>query len=182
MKNQLLYDDKWVQLKRIIAPELGINGYTYSHEIRCDGKIISILPFKIKDEKFSFLLRREATPCWGLDKPILSSITGGVDKGFTESQTAVKELSEESGYNVNEYELIFLGKSYGTKSCDTVYTLYSVNLTDKDKTSELKIESDLDESAACFWLDNDFIFDCMDPLVSVTYTRLMKKFSDGLLI
>ena len=41
-----LCDNKLVSLMKIVYPEKGINGYVYSHETRCDGNIISIVPYR----------------------------------------------------------------------------------------------------------------------------------------
>lgn len=172
-KSQLLYDDKWCQLKRVIYPEQNIFGYTYLHEIRCNGKIISILPYRIVNENFEFLFRVEKTPCWNLTAQIISTITGGVDKGHNPLFTARKELEEETGYVVTENDIIFLGCTYGTKSCDTRYYLYSVDLTDKIQEKEYSVETELDKLSYCKWGNTDNLIRCEDPFSAACYVRLM---------
>lgn len=172
-KSQLLYDDKWCQLRRVISPEEKIFGYTFIHEIRCNGEIISILPYRVIDEGLEFLFRKEATPCWELGNPILSSLTGGIDKNSNKTKTALKELEEESGYKAYDDELIYLGTSYASKSASTTYHLFSINLTDKKQTSPLYIETELETSSTCEWGSYDTLLTAQDPFIFVSYVRLM---------
>ncbi|MEK6880696.1 MAG: NUDIX hydrolase, partial [Nanoarchaeota archaeon] len=124
-KIKTLYDNKWLSLKEIIEPG-EIKGYIYSHETRSDGKIIAILPYRIdKNGKTEYLLRSEITPAWGEGDKI-SSITGGVEDD-DHLTTAQHELKEEGGYIVDKDELKYLGTSFGSKSSDTIYYLYTVD-------------------------------------------------------
>ena len=172
-KSQMLYDDRWCQLLRVIDKKNNINGYTYLHEIRCDGQIISILPYRVNKENLEFLLRKEATPCWELNNPVLSSITGGVDKNNTIIKTALKELEEESGYKVYSSDMIPLGVCYGTKSTSTSYHLFSVNLTDYFPIQDLYIETEFERNATIEWHSYDSLLSAKDPFVFVSYVRLM---------
>jgi len=53
-----LCENDWVSL-------LDLNGYVYSHETRCNGVIVAILPYRRTEKgRLQFLLRREITPCW----------------------------------------------------------------------------------------------------------------------
>ena len=63
---ETLYDNKWLSLKQVVKPDVGINGYVFSHASRCNGKIVSILPFRyaINDKgkrTIQFLIRKEIT-------------------------------------------------------------------------------------------------------------------------
>ena len=65
--------------------------------------------------------------------------------------TAIKELKEESGFDCSE--LIELGTCFGTKSTDTIYHLYTVDLFDQiNSQSSLLSESELDKISYCQWL------------------------------
>lgn len=179
MSIKVLCKTKWVSLRQMIDPENGVNGYDYLHEDRCEGKIVAILPYRYKTrmginsphEKYGveYLLRKEVTPPWGM-KQFVSSITGGVEKGDTIG-TAVHEMAEESGYEVKRSEMKFLGTSFGTKSSDTVYYLYTVDLTGKEKTLEADGDgSELERMAECYW--DDTIENADDPLVYVLHYKL----------
>lgn len=176
LKNStLLYDDKWLQLRSIKNEDKRILGYTYSHEVRCDGNIVAILPYRIKDGIVEILFRFEATPCWEMDINVMSSLTGGVDPGDSIEKTVIKELKEESGYVINKNELIELGTSFGIKSSDTIYHLFAVDLTDRERDQELEVENDLEEQSYCEWLPiDDALYECRDPFVAQMYTRLVK--------
>ena len=181
MKVKVLCKTKWVSLRRMTLPETGVTGYDYLHEDRCGGKIVSILPYRYKTrmgvnnpyEKngVEYLLRKEVTPPWSMDQ-LVSSITGGVENDNT-IDTAVHEIAEEAGYEIERSDLKFLDLSYGTKACDTKYYLYTVNLTGKEKT--LKADGDgseLEKMAECFW--SDTIENAVDPLVYVLHHKIQQ--------
>lgn len=179
--SQLLFDGKWVQLRRIIMGELNINGYEYLHESRCNGNIIAILPYRIVDEDLEFLLRGEITPCWNVRNLIICSITGGVDRNNSIISTVKKELHEESGYLIyQDDDLISLNTCFGTKSSDTLYHLFSINLTDYDGSiDELTYENELEKSSYVKWVKTEDLINCNDPIVHIMYTRLIQKLFGG---
>ena len=164
----------WLSLRRIVNPARGISGYDFSHEDRCDG-IVSILPFRSKDLfTVEFLLREEVCPCWSSVTPKLCSITGGIDHGHTPRQTALIELREEAGYEIEDADLIDLGMSYGTKSCDTLYSLYAVNVTKKTQLAPTGDGSTLEKIARCVWTEEPL--DSVDPFTAVAYARLVRAY------
>ena len=167
-----VYSNDWIELKNLVSPNFGIIGYPYLHEKRCQGKIVSILPFRLNTEKqkMEFLLRREITPCWGLEHNT-SSITGGFEEDLED--TVVMEMKEETGFDITKDEIIDLGTIQGTKSTDTVYYLYSVNLTGKVKGLALTDGSELEKNAYCCWKNS--VDESVDPLSYVAYHRLMKQ-------
>lgn len=162
---------KWLQLRELTMKSRNIFGYSFSHEIRCQGAIIVIAPFKQFEGKTMWLSRVEATPCWDLDRPIRSSLTGGVDLGTEPLYNARKELMEESGYDVDMDDIIELGTSYGTKSTDTIYHLYTVDLTGVEQTKDLEAESKLEGSAYCEWLTEEQYLASMDPFCAQAWAR-----------
>jgi 8-oxo-dGTP pyrophosphatase MutT (NUDIX family) len=167
MGKKTIYSSKWLSMIQLDDPKLGT--YIYSHESRCDGKIISVLPYRIKNDKLEFLLRDELTPCWDTKNLVVSSITGGFEKDLTE--TVIHEMKEEAGYDITEDEIIDLGTCRGTKSSDTVYHLYSVDLTNLEQGEVTTDGSYLESKAHCFW--SDTIDNAQDPLVYVLYHKLM---------
>jgi 8-oxo-dGTP pyrophosphatase MutT (NUDIX family) len=173
MKIKILCKTDWVSLRRMIDPENGVNGYDYLHEDRCDGKIVAILPYRYNDsnDRVEYLLRKEVTPCWGMEQKI-SSITGGVENDNA-IDTAIHEIAEEAGYEIKRSDLKFLDLSYGTKSSTTKYYLYTVDLTGKEKTLAADGDgSELEKMAECFW--SDTIEDAVDPLVYVLHYRILQ--------
>ncbi len=127
-KDKILCKTEWVSLR-----EKDLNGqkYHYLHEDRSEGRIVAILPYRrIGKDVWEYGVRVETISCWS-PVPQQCSLTGGVDKGDGVVETAVKELREESGYEVLPKDLKFLGVCMGTKSTDTVYFLFAVDLTHK---------------------------------------------------
>lgn len=164
----VIFKNKWLSILKLNDPKLG--EYIYSHETRCNGKIIAILPFRVTDKDLEFLLRDELTPCWETDKLVVSSITGGFENDITE--TVLHELTEEAGFTVDEGQLINLGTCRGTKSCDTIYHLFSVDLTNEKQKKPTTDGSYLEAQASCFW--DSKIDKAEDPLVYVMYYRLLE--------
>ena len=142
MADKYLFKNKWVSLL-----EKG-DGYVYSHEERCDGKIVAVLGFvKQPDGGMSILCRSEYTPSWvpGEDRtPTLSALTGGVEPGEDPDEAAFREAFEEAGIDSPSVEWYPLGQTKGTKSSDTDYYLYGVVL----KAGEFKEQTEGDGSQA----------------------------------
>ena len=172
-----LFRTKWLSLKRIKTSEYE---YIYSHETRCNGKIIAILPYQITPQGIQFLVRNEITPAWGKKLKIRCAITGGVkylksQSAYTQAElTAIDELKEETGYTINKEELINLSTSCGTKSTDTIYYLYSVNLSNK-LPGEITTNDPLEKLATNQWITENIIKYILDPLVSLMYIRLLSN-------
>lgn len=149
-----LIDNPWLSLKILKYPEKHINGYVFSHETRCDGKIVCILPYKKnKDGKYQYLIRREVVPCWDASNDALCSITGGVEKNDI-IYTSKLELLEEAGYDVTKDQIVVLGKSNGSKSSDTIYHYITVDLTDMKRIVAKGDGSKLEELANCEWVSS----------------------------
>lgn len=130
---ETLYDNKWLSLKRKQTPT---GPYIYSHETRCNGNIVAVILYKrMGRDAWEYGVRKEITPAWS-DAPVLSSLTGGVDEGDTPIQAAIKEIKEEAGYTCEEKDLKSLGTCRGTKSCDTVYHLYALDVDGFKKGKE----------------------------------------------
>ncbi|GAB1822749.1 NUDIX domain-containing protein [Herbidospora sp. RD11066] len=158
----ILYENPWLSL-------LEADGYVYSHETRCQGRIVAVLPYRETPGGREFLVRSEITPCWG-PEPVLSAVTGGYEGGRI-ADDAVRELEEETGYAVSEADLIPLGESYASKSADTVYTLYAVDVTGRTPGEPLGDGTVHDSEATTRWLTAVELAQIRDPQVAVMYVR-----------
>lgn len=158
--------DEWLQLRKV-------GHYTYMHELKRTGTVV-ILPYRHNSETSSYdvLLRGEVTPCWDLNNPILSSITGGIDHGSSHLETACKELMEETGYEVDLKDMMYLGESFSTKMCDTIYYLYACDLTESVPTKPLHIESVFEQKSFAKWVRESDIHSIQDPFVYACYIRM----------
>lgn len=140
MADKVLKDNPWVQLKETE------DQYVYSHEKRCSGQIVAFLGFYFPEGSSDpmVLCRQEYTPAWvpeaqreAGERPLLTScFTGGVDPGESPDEAVYREALEEAGIQVDAVDFVSLGEIRSTKSSDTVYSLYAVNLTDEQGFSE----------------------------------------------
>lgn len=168
-----LYKNKWVSLMEVVETDKGVNGYVYSHETRCNGEIIAILPYHNEYiGQYKYLLKNEVTPCWSLEKR-LSAITGGWEGGDIRSD-AIRELYEETGYKIEKSDLINLGASYASKSSDTVYSLFSCDLSFRQRDIAPGDGSIIEHKSEAIWVKPNKLLDILDPQVSVMYLRLKK--------
>lgn len=168
---ELLHANEWVSLYEV-------NGYVYSYETRCQGKIVAVLPYRyIKPEdkygrgRYEFLLRYEITPCWDSHR-VASAITGGWEGGDVEDD-AVREVLEETGYEIKRDELIPMGECYGTKSTNVVFSLFGVDLSGREPGQMTDAGSSGGDFAS--WVKTRSIFTIQDPIVSVMYTRMLGR-------
>lgn len=174
-KSETLLENSWLSLKLLKSPDDGVQGYVYSSESRCDGGIVSVLPYRVKDGVTEYLLRQEVTPPWNLTEKCLSSITGGCEKDSTPAGDAIRELEEEASIKATEDQLQFLGNCYGPKSADTIYYLYALDvgfLGDQDMTSGAGDGSELEAKANNKWFSEADLVTAVDPLVHVLFNRL----------
>lgn len=173
MAIETLYENQWLSLMKVVDPEKGVNGYIFSHETRCQGIIIAVLPFRRVGTHFEYLVKSEVTPCWGMD-PVRSALTGGYE-GESTVKDAQRELEEESGFTMPTDAFIPLGESYASKSSDTRYALYAIDLTGVDAGEAKGDGTALEASAESHWLREDELFKVDDPQVHVMYNRLRAK-------
>jgi hypothetical protein len=187
MTDTVLHKGKFVELRLREAEDYK---YEYLHEARCDGNIVAILPYKVTEAMglttylrlTSYLLRHEFTPCWG-DSLNVSSITGGWERKRhpTPIDTVIEELREEAGIVLKtERSIRSLGTCRGTKSSDTLYHLFAVDLS--LGYEEVEIEGDggsLEAKAHNVWYGYDNELEILeyaqDPMVFALYSRLKAK-------
>jgi 8-oxo-dGTP pyrophosphatase MutT (NUDIX family) len=194
---QTLWENEWVSLKIVRKPDAGVNGYVFSHETRCGGRIMAILPYRDvrsgtcrcdpgpegqhqRDRcgfgevmRREYLVKSEMTPCWGFDQ-VLSAITGGYEGGDIEDD-AVREMLEETGYTITRGELIPLGESYASKSADTVYSLFSVDLTGREQGEATGDGTRVEAESAAVWVRFGELAFMRDPQLHVMFLRLFAQ-------
>lgn len=154
------------------------DGYVFSREVRCDGVIVSILPFRRQNEALEFLARLEVCPAHG---PELErcSITGGLLAGKTVAETAVLELWEETGYKATVAEMIGLGKVRPLKSSDTTVYLFAVDVNGKTPDVPEGDGTPLEATASVEWVSHTEGIQIEDPLFVTMVGRLLKLQEEG---
>ncbi len=170
MENIVVHENRWLSLMAVPKGD-GDQDYIYSHETRCQGKIVLVLPFRTTEyNETQYLVRHEITPCWNSDF-MYSGITGGYE-GVDIADDAVREVLEETGYAITKQDLISLGTCFASKSADTVYHLYTVNLTDYEQGEILGDGSSGEADASAVWVDMKDILSFMDAQLSCAALRL----------
>lgn len=170
MTVDIIASTPWLSLRVMRDPAAGVDGYVYSHEDRCDGSIVAVLPYRIEAGRPEVLLRREVTPAWSM-YPAISAITGGVEKDDTPLSCVIRELEEEAGYEVGPNEVRSLGTCRGTKSTDTTYHLFTADLSFKRRAEARGDGSRLEALAECFW--SNAPTSAVDPMVAACFVRLL---------
>ena len=171
MEKKTLFSTPWLELKQIDGDNFS---YVFSHEKRCNGAIVAVLPFRKNNGFLEYMLRSEYTPPWG-ESSCISSITGGVDDNTSIVETALHEVKEEAGYEITIDNLIDLEHTMISKSADTIAYLYAVDVSDLKPSKPQGDGSYLETQATSFWTSS--ISKSLDPLVYVMHYRL-KKYLD----
>lgn len=172
--DRVVHDGEFLQMREFDSPD-GTKTYEYAHESRCDGEIVAVLPFEVEaGEASRFLLRVERCPAWG-DGMVPCALTGGVESDRPVADAA-RELHEESGYRVPPDDLVSLGACYGTKAMDTVYHLYAVDVTNRERGDAPGDGSDLEDGAGVTWTRDVTV--SPDPHVHVMWTRLLHRYAN----
>lgn len=173
MTSETLYNNEWLSLKKIVDVENGINGYVYSHEERCQGIVIAILPYRYTDKFMEVMVKSEVTPCWSI-LPIRSAVTGGYE-GIDPADDAVREMLEETGYVISTESLEPLGTCYASKSSDTIYSLYAVNVTNLEPGEALGDGTRLEAESITEWLTLKEATQIQDAQFSTMVFRLLGR-------
>lgn len=159
----------WISLKQ--------NGhYIYSHEERCDGRIVAVLPYRRKEDySIEYLIRKERNLAWEVNsknKDHVTCITGGVDSGDPDdaAKTALQEIEEEAGFVIPLSKLYDVGIRRASKSNTAHYYLFLANLTLVKQTKIPEGDGSEDETLSyCYWASgeemrdtsNDALLDCL---------------------
>lgn len=160
-----LYSNEWLDLRET-------DGYVYSHESRCGGKIVCILVVD-RNRDGMVLGRYEVVPCHFSpdDSEELVSITGGVENDDPVA-TAIMEVREEAGYTITKEDLNFLGEYHPSKSADTTAFLYWVDVAGKPQQKPEGDGSEGEKHCRVEWMEiGDAVQSCVDPLF---FTCLLK--------
>ena len=165
VSDKILYQNEYLAI-------IERKGYFFSREIRCNGIIVTLLPFRInKGTGMEFLARLEVCPAHGEDLT-LYSITGGLEKGKTIKETAQQELHEEAGFQVELDEFIDLGHVRPSKAADTTVYLFAVDVASKLQSAPQGDGSKFEANASVKWVNYKQGIQIEDPLFVTALTRL----------
>lgn len=150
------------------------DGYTFSREVRANGHLVSLLPFRDTDQGREYLERIEICPAHSME-PDHYSITGGLENDETPLACAATELYEEAGYRVEQTELIDLGTVRPSKSADTVVHLFAVDVTGKVQHDAPGDGTRWEQNAGVRWVDLAEAITNRDPLFFAAILRLQQR-------
>jgi 8-oxo-dGTP pyrophosphatase MutT (NUDIX family) len=154
------------------------DGYTFVREVRCNGIIVALLPFRNRNSEIEFLARLEVCPAHG-SKMEQYSITGGVELGESVEEAARKELWEETGYRVGVDDLFSLGQVRPSKSADTIVYLFAIDVTGKSQSAPPGDGTCFEANASIVWVDYDRGIQIVDPLFITAIIRLQASRSNS---
>lgn len=147
------------------------DGYFFVREVRCNGVIVCLLPFRVTPDQLEFLARVELCPAHG---PELErcSITGGVAPGQSIKETALQELWEEAGYRVEADALMSLGSLRPSKSADTIVHLFAVEVSGQAQSPPPGDGTRFEATASVEWVNEEQGLAIADPLFVAAMARL----------
>jgi 8-oxo-dGTP pyrophosphatase MutT (NUDIX family) len=181
-----IFTTPWVAMHsaHVTTPD-GTEDYIYSHETRCDGHVVAVLPYRHTDKnrRYEILLHESANPAWHgrysrwlsySSQVLLDSITGGWENGEDLRDTAARELLEEGGYDRAPAHFTALGTCFAGKSADTVNHLFAVDLTGVEpaRTTPSGDGSVIEKMEKPRWMLTESAALSLDPLVAVMIMRL----------
>jgi NUDIX domain len=171
-----LYSNKWQSIREKTLD----NGakYVYASADWCGSQGVAVLPYRKTGERntdVQFLGRYEICPAHS-DVVELCSITGGMDKE-NESPvfTAMRELIEEGGYEVNVEDMHYLGTVRPSKASDNTTHLFAVCLDNAKEVEAIGDGTLGEEGAFCGWIDPEQLAMAKDPLLHSMFTRAVYK-------
>lgn len=146
-------------------------GYTFMREVRAEGIIVSVLPFRANNGTREYLARLEVCPA---HSPYLErcSITGGKEKDKSPAESAVIEVKEEAGYSIEEAQLIALGTVRPSKASDTTVYLYAVDVTALTLGEATTDGSIFEQGSGVEWVSLSEALEVKDSLFITAIARL----------
>jgi len=118
-KDRELYRGEWLSVRRTA------DDYEYMRQVKMGTEAVAVLGYVS-----SWLLGRfEICPAHGDHRPELCALTGGIEPGESPVEAAVRELREESGFDVPMHSIRELGRPMRpSKASDTIIHLFTVPL------------------------------------------------------
>lgn len=169
MKEETLFKSKWVEVLRRDG------WFEFNRNTRGDGvAVLGIRNMKEASPKDSeCLIRIENNPAHG--GFVYTSLTGTIEGGLNPLQTAVKELKEESGYEVDEQDLVPVGWVYPSKFSDYKQFLYVVELDGKDQGEILGDGTHGEKGASVVWMPVPEAVEVTSPTIGAALIRYILK-------
>ena len=161
-----LFKEKWISIKQNVKHK-----YSFIHEEKCNGILVAFLPVKIIHGQLQFLMRKEICPAHGNDHEFCGIIGGYDDNSISIRDTAMKELKEETGYEIDKCDLESLDWVWDSKVADTKVYLFTADLSHYTQGIAITDGTELEKNSSCEWV---CIEECMKTRDSKVHTILNK--------
>lgn len=162
--DNILFAEEWLSIRQN-------NGYSYLHEERCNGVLIAFLPTRNVHGKLQYLMRKEICPSHGNEHEFCGIIGGYDDNSITIRQTAIRELKEETGYDIDEIDLESLDWVWDSKAADTKVYLFTADISNYNQGIATTDGSELEKNSSCEWVN---LIECIKTRDSKVHTILNK--------
>lgn len=103
------------------------DGYSFLHLTRANGQLVAVLPYQDTALGRRYLARVEICPAHSPNMEPCS-VTGGAETGVAITDTASRELREETGYTLPPERLRSLGTVRPSKQSDTLVHLFAADV------------------------------------------------------
>ena len=127
------------------------DGWYYFAQVPGYSGGVAILLYR-KDTDKPILGRYEICPAHLDTVPTLTTISGGIEKGDTPLETAVKESYEEAGYRLDTSAFIDLGSCRLATSQDTIIYLFAADVTGMENYNAPGDGTKGEVGAYCSWI------------------------------
>lgn len=161
---QTLYENNFLAIREE-------SGYYYYHMTRTDGRLVAILPHRLRAGERQYLARVEICPAHSLE-PDLYAITGGVTPGEAPLEAAVRELGEEAGYHMSAADFRHLGSVRPSKQADTIADLFAVDVTGRRQRAITGDGTRWEQGASVQWVSFEQGLAIADPLFIAAMVRV----------
>lgn len=168
MTDKLLYHTPYLSLKLR-------DGWYYFAQIPGSMGGVSILLYRTDDKDKSILGRFEVCPAHLDTTPALTAVSGGIEKGDSPIETAIKEAYEEAGYRLDPNELIDLGLCRLSTNQDTIVYCYAADVTGKERYEAPGDGTRGEVGAYCDWVSAEEAVMSKSAYMSVLVLRLFIK-------
>jgi 8-oxo-dGTP pyrophosphatase MutT (NUDIX family) len=140
------------------------------------GGNVVVLPYIIEDgEVIKIGVHHEVNPLWG-DGTHSTAITGGIEDGESDLESAKRELEEESGYTVDEDDKwISLGSVKPSKLLDLDQPCFAVDVTGLE-IGEAKKDGTINEELSNFEMMpiDEILSNTNDTYLPTLYLKLTR--------
>jgi len=172
MNDKILYETEYLSL-------VERDGWYYFAQIPGSIGGVIILLYR-RDSELSILGRYEICPAHN-DGLALTDIAGGIEKGDTPLETAVKESCEEAGYILEANNFVDLGRCNLSTNQDTLVYLFAADVTGLPRYDAIGDGTQGEVGSYCDWVTPIQAVQSKSAFMSTLILRLYFKIGFWLL-